>query len=81
VRFPDKEFDPSSLDPGLELVIFVGDLASPRATVRLTDITRRRGLRPLNVAKAKEDVVRIVLADPAGAWSQTAPSLEVALAW
>lgn len=81
VRLPEKKLDPSSLDPGLELVIFVGDLASPRATVRLLDIVRRRGQRPLNVAKDKADAVRIVLADPASAWSQTAPKLEVALAW
>ncbi len=81
VRFPEKELDPSSLDPGLEVVIFVGDLASPRATVRLADMVRRRGQRPLNVSRAKGDVVHIVLADPGGAWGQSAPNLEVALAW
>ena len=81
VRFPENELDSGSLDPGLALVVFVGDLASPRATVRLVDMVRRRGQRPLNVAKAKGDVVRIILADPGGAWSHTAPVIEVALAW
>ena len=81
VRFLEKKLDPSSLDPGLALVVYVGDLASPRATVRLTDMMRRRGQRPLNVAKAKGDIVRVVLADPGGAWSHTAPDIEVALAW
>jgi Ca-activated chloride channel family protein len=81
VRFPEGEPDADSLDPGLALVIFVGDLASPRAKVALADLVRRRGQRPLNIAKAKGDVVRLVLADPQGAWKGGAPKIEVALAW
>jgi len=81
VRFPEGEPDPDSVGPGLSLVIFVGDQASPRATVRLADMVRRRGQRPLNLAKAKGDMVRVVLADPQGAWKDGAPKIEVALAW
>jgi Ca-activated chloride channel family protein len=81
VRFPEGEPDPDSLDPGLVLVIFVGDLASPRAKVALVDLVRRRGQRPLNITKAKGDMVRVVLADPQGAWKDGAPKIEVALAW
>lgn len=81
VRFPQGEPDRSALDPGLALVIFVGDLASPRAKVALADLVRRRGQRPLNITKAKGDIVRVVLADPQGAWKESAPKIEVALAW
>jgi Ca-activated chloride channel family protein len=81
LRFPDGAPDPDSLDAGLCLLIFVGDLASPRARVRLADVIRQRGQRPLNLAKQPGQVVRIVLADPAGAWAKAAPRLEVALGW
>jgi Ca-activated chloride channel family protein len=81
VRFPEGEPDAESFDPGLALVIFVGDLASPRAKVALADLLRRRGQRPLNLAKRKGDVVRVVLADPRGAWKEGVPKIEVALAW
>jgi Ca-activated chloride channel family protein len=81
VRFPDGDPDPGALDGGLSLLIFVGDLVSPRAAVGLADIVRRRGQRPLNLARAKGDVVRIVLHDPQGAWSKGAPQIEVAIAW
>ena len=81
VRFPEGEPDPDSVGPGLSLMIFVGDLASPRAKVALVDLVRRRGQRPLNITKAKGDMVRVVLADPQGAWKESAPKIEVALAW
>jgi hypothetical protein len=81
VRFADEAPDPGALDAGLRLLIFVGDLSAPRATVSLVDMIRRRGRRPLNLAKAKGDVVRIVLSDPEGVWGQGAPQMEVAVAW
>jgi len=81
VRFPDGEPERGALDPGLALVVFVGDLASPRARMALVDLLRRRGQRPLNISKAKGDVVRIVLVDPQGAWKDGAPRIEVGLAW
>jgi len=81
VRFPDGEPERSALGPGLALVIFVGDLASPRARMALGDLLRRRGQRPLNISKAKGDIVRIVLVDPQGAWRDGAPRIEVGLAW
>lgn len=81
VRFPDGPPDRSTLDPELRLLIFVGDLSAPRATMSLADVVRRRGQRPLNLSKGKGDTVRIVLSDPAGVWSGGAPNMEVALAW
>jgi Ca-activated chloride channel family protein len=81
VRFLGGEPEAGTLDGGLSLLIFVGDVVSPRAAVGLADIVRRRGQRPLNLARAKGDIVRIVLHDPQGAWSKGAPQIEVAIAW
>jgi Ca-activated chloride channel family protein len=80
VTFPDGALDPAALDPELRLLLFVGDLASPRAEVRLVDIVRRRGKRPLNLSRREGDIVRIVLLDPSGAWSRNVPKMELALA-
>ena len=81
VRFPDGTPDPRGVDPGLELRVFVDDPTTPRARVRLADLVRRRGERPLNLRVGPGRAVRIVLADPAGAWARGAPRIEVALGW
>ncbi len=81
VRFPDGPPGPRTLDPGLFLLIYIDDLASPRARVRLADLVRAGGVRPLNLARGPGQVVRVVLADPAGSWAAGAPRLEVALGW
>jgi Ca-activated chloride channel family protein len=67
------------LDPGLALVLFVDDLTAPRARVRLADLLRQGGERPLNVRYQAGQVVRLILLDPAGAWAVGAPALEVSL--
>jgi Ca-activated chloride channel family protein len=72
---------PSSVDRGLELLIYVGDPAMPRATVRLADLVRTGGGRPLNVRRSAGEMVRIVLVDPNGAWASGGPALTVELAW
>ena len=81
VRFPGATLDHRSLDRGLSILIFVGDLSSPRARVRLADLLRRRGERPLNLLRRAGQVVRIVLVDPAGAWAQGAPEMSLGLRW
>ena len=81
VRFPEGSPDLRGLDPGLELRVFVDDPTTPRARVRLADLVRRRGERPLNLRVGPGQAVRIVLADPAGAWARGAPRIEVALGW
>jgi Ca-activated chloride channel family protein len=81
VRFPEGSPDPRGLDPGLELRLFVDDPTTPRARVRLADLIRRRGERPLNLRVGPGQAVRIVLADPAGAWARGAPRIDVALGW
>jgi Ca-activated chloride channel family protein len=77
VRFPDGA--PAAVDPGLCLLLFIDDVASPRARVRLADVLRQRGQRPLNLLRLPGQQVRLVLVDPNGAWAQGAPRLEVAL--
>jgi len=81
VTFPEGTPNHRSLDRELSLLIFVGDLSSPRARVRLADVVRRRGERPLNLSKGPGQVVRIVLLDPAGAWAAGAPRIDVTLGW
>jgi Ca-activated chloride channel family protein len=81
LRFPDGTPTPESLDAGLSLLIFVDDLSMPRAKVRLPDIVRQGGSRPLNLAWQSRQELRIVLADPAGVWSRSARRIEVSLDW
>ncbi len=81
VRFAGRAPKPDSLDPGLALLIFVDDLSSPRARVRLADLLRQGGQRPLNIACGAGQRVRIILADATGAWAGKAPQIEVALSF
>ncbi len=69
---------PQSLDRDLKLLIYVGDLAMPRATVRLTDLVRVGG-RPLNLRRRAGQIVRVVLSDPNGVWASGAPQMTVSL--
>jgi Ca-activated chloride channel family protein len=65
---------------GVRLLIFVGDMALPRATIRLADLLRGEGARPLNLRKRAGEEVRIVLSDPDGTWdSQKPPTMTVRL--
>lgn len=79
LRFPGGTPEPARIDRGLSLLLFVGDLSAPRARVRLGDLIRQGGERPLNLSRRAGQEVRIVLADPAGAWAGSAPTLELAL--
>lgn len=71
----------AAVDPGLMLLVFVGDAATPRARVKLADLLRPGGRRPLNLRRSPGEVVRLVLADPAGAWAGGVPGLVVGLTW
>ncbi len=79
-HFPGGSPSPGSLDPGLALLLYVDDLSLPRARVRLVDLLRQGGERPLNLSRRPGQRVRIELVDPAGAWASGAPVMEVALA-
>ena len=79
VRFPGGVPDAAQVDGGLVLLLFVGDLAAPRAVVRLADLIRLGGVQPLNVARAAGERVVLTLRDPNGVWAKGAPLLAVAL--
>jgi Ca-activated chloride channel family protein len=81
VRFLDGAPDWQSLDSRLCLLLFAGDMAAPRARVRLLDITRQGGERPLNIAVRAGERIRLVLDDPAGAWARQAARIAVTLSW
>jgi Ca-activated chloride channel family protein len=61
--------------------LFVGDLAAPRARVKLADEFRQGGRRPLNLRRDAGQPVRLTLADPSGAWASGMPAMEIVLGW
>jgi Ca-activated chloride channel family protein len=81
IRFPAGMLSPENVDPSLSLLIFVDDLALPRAKVRLVDLIRQGLKRPLHLSKQAGQAVRLVLLDPNSAWQQSAPKVEVLLGW
>lgn len=81
VAFGDRAVTAAALDPELTLLLFVGDLAAPRARVKLVDVLRQGGRRPLNLRRGAGEPVRLVLADPSGAWAKGVPALEIVLGW
>jgi hypothetical protein len=48
------------------LILYVDDMATPRAQVRLADLLRKKGVRPLNVRRRTNERIRLVLVDPTG---------------
>jgi hypothetical protein len=81
VEFPKASPDPDKTSENLAVLLFVDDLTSPRAKVRVIDLLRQNGLRPLNLVRRAEERIRIVLVDPDGAWADSAPKIKVSLQW
>ncbi|MCE9560456.1 MAG: VIT and VWA domain-containing protein [Planctomycetes bacterium] len=79
VTFADKTITGDTLDQELTLLLFVGDFAAPRARVKLADVLRQGGRRPLNLRHDVGQPVRLTLEDPSGAWSAGVPALEIVL--
>jgi Ca-activated chloride channel homolog len=79
-RFPEGIAAGSEVDGSLCLLIYVDDLATPRARVRLIDLIRQRGERPLNILKRADQLLRLVLIGRPDAWKADA-RLEVSFAW
>jgi Ca-activated chloride channel homolog len=77
LRYPTGA--PGALDTGLVLLLFVDDLGTPRAQVRLSDLLRLGGERPLNLRRSGSARVRLVLRDDNRTWAQNPPRLEVLL--
>jgi len=77
IQFPDGAPQPESLGTELALLVYVDDLAVPRARVALADLVRQGGERPLNLRWRPGQVLRLVLHDPAAVWAGGAPRLTV----
>ncbi|MCW5850100.1 MAG: VWA domain-containing protein [Anaerolineae bacterium] len=78
VHFSGTAPTPDAL-AGLTLLLFVDDMTTPRARVRLADLVRQGGDRPLNVARGPQAAVRLTLVDEQGVWAKAAPPLTVEL--
>ena len=79
--FPEGAPDAAAVDAGLCLWVFLDDLVAPRARVSLSDLLAQGLQRPLNLARRRGQVLRIVLVDPNGSWSRRAPRIEIMLQW
>jgi Ca-activated chloride channel family protein len=78
--FPDGAPDATILPSSLEILLYVDDLAAPRARVRLSDLIHQGGIRPLNIRRIGNAVILIVLADPDSSWSgSSAPKIVLSL--
>ncbi len=73
--------DLGDLPADLALLIYVRDLSAPAARVRLLDLLRQGGARPLNLSRRSGEAVQVVLADPQGEWTAGAPAMSVSWYW
>lgn len=80
VRYLNGSPKLEAIDPGLILLVFVGDMAAAVAWVRLVDLARQGGRHPLSFVREAGERVRVVLVDSSGVWTKGAPQLEAALA-
>jgi Ca-activated chloride channel family protein len=76
---PAEIANAKDLDPGLCLLLYVDDRSAPRGRVKLADIIRQGGRRPLNIEWRSDQRVQLALADPAGAWRKDPPHLQINL--
>ena len=75
VEFSDPE--QGLVDSSLEVLIYVSDLASPKARVQLCDLAEQGGPRPLNVRRRAGEIVQLHLVGV----SEQAPGISVTLEW
>lgn len=80
IAFTDKSFDTHQIGRDVTLQIFVEDLAVPRATVRLADLIRQKGVRPLNLKRETGQSVRVVLVGSANQQTDATP-VKIWLSW
>lgn len=80
IRFLQGAPRVSGVSDELWLELYVEDAAAPRVRIRVRDLLRQGGRRPLNLRFEADHLVRLVLRDPDGAWAESAPSIEVTVA-
>ncbi len=81
IRFISGAPQVADLDRGLSILLFIDDVSTPRAKVRLVDLLRQGGSRPINLSHQRGQALRIALVDPTGVWSEGAPDIEIGLEW
>ena len=64
---------------GIHSPVYVDDLAAPAVRVRVADLLRQGGERPIQIARRGGAAIRVVLLDTKGVWAKGAPRLEVSL--
>lgn len=69
----------AAVDDELALLVYVGDPTVPRARVRLADVVRAGGRRPLNIRRNSGQEVRVIVDDPAGTWAAGVPAFELGI--
>jgi hypothetical protein len=79
LRFEDAAPSAKELGRELALLIFIDDMVTPRARIRLSDLAMQGWRRPLNISRRPGEAVRIVLSDPDSVWESGAPAMEVSL--
>ena len=80
IQFPAGALDAAGLGAGLSLLLYVEDLTAPRARVRISDLLRQGGVRPLNLLRGAGQRIYLVLSDEEGVWENgNAPAITVTL--
>ncbi|HEX3150636.1 MAG TPA: VIT and VWA domain-containing protein [Gemmataceae bacterium] len=77
----DPALTADAIGPELTILVFIGDLTSPRASIRLADVLRQGGRRPLNLRRAASEELRLVIRDPEGKWHTGMPAVTMVLDW
>ncbi len=68
IQFTGEEPVPATVDPDLELVVYIGDTITPTASIPVRDLLRQGGERPLNLAFAAGDLVRVDMRGASCQW-------------
>jgi Ca-activated chloride channel family protein len=77
LRFRFEGGAPADLNDTAELHLYVDDLTEPVVRVRLVDILRQGGTRPINVALPAGARVIVLLVVGDAAWARSGPTVEV----
>jgi hypothetical protein len=68
---------PEDISDTLMLEIFIDDMTMPRAKMKLVDLIRGGGNRPLNLIKNMRNDLRVVLTGPREAWVENLSAIKI----
>jgi Ca-activated chloride channel family protein len=63
----------------LYLLLYLGDTAVPRLKVLIKDMLQHNGSRPLNLQRTDGELLKIVLVDPDGEWTNQVSQVEMVI--